>query len=385
MGRFCVISGDDDFAVKERARALAAELAGGAVEDNEAVEIVAGDNEALKPEQILNQFLDSLRTPPFLCDSKLIWLRHFDLTPFFGKEPAGAAQLCAEFLCDALPPEISVLLSPRAIVNLWEGGVALVLLINHGKVDAVGERKGPGLDQRKTLAKNWKKAGCEFDVCNTVKTNDKKFADNRKLNIRDICSKWGKSIDPGAVQYLSETIGGDSGLLSNELEKLALYVGDNPRITLEDCQAVCCRTPETVSWEFTGAITAGNTELALKLLTLLLQEKDSEMRLMATLSGEFQKLIQTRLAMKELKITRVNPRTFDSFSDEEKSRYPNNPLLKLHPYRAFKVCENAAAFSDEVLAKDLELVRNAARALVSGGGDRRMVLEQLVLKLSMRG
>jgi hypothetical protein len=60
-------------------------------------------------------------------------------------------------------------------------------------------------------------------------------------------------------------------------------------------------------------------------------------------------------------------------------------LLKLHPYRAFKVCENAAAFSDEVLAKDLELVRNAARALVSGGGDRRMVLEQLVLKLSMRG
>ena len=355
MGRFCVISGDDDFAVKERARALAAELAGGAVDDNEAVEIVAGDNEALKPEQILNQFLDSLRTPPFLCNSKLIWLRHFDLTPFFGKEPAGAAQLCAEFLCDALPPEISVLID------------------------------GPGLDQRKTLAKNWKKAGCEFDVCNTVKTNDKKFADNRKLNIRDICSKWGKNIDPGAVQYLSETIGGDSGLLANELEKLALYVGDNPRITLEDCQAVCCRTPETVSWEFTGAITARNTELALKLLTLLLQEKDSEMRLMATLSGEFQKLIQTRLAMKELKITRVNPRTFDSFSDEEKSRYPNNPLLKLHPYRAFKVCENAAAFSDEVLAKDLELVRNAARALVSGGGDRRMVLEQLVLKLSMRG
>ena len=41
-------------------------------------------------------------------------------------------------------------------------------------------------------------------------------------------------------------------------------------------------------------------------------------------------------------------------------------------------------FTDEVLARDLELVRNAARALVSGGGDRRMVLEQLVLKLTMR-
>jgi DNA polymerase-3 subunit delta len=276
------------------------------------------------------------------------------MTPFFGKEPAGIAGECAKFLNEPLPPEISVLID------------------------------GPGVDQRKTLAKNWKKAGCSFESCNTIKTNDKKFADNRKLNIRDLCAKWGKSIDPAAVQYLSETIGGDSGLLANELEKLSLYTGDRPRITLEDCQAVCCRTPETVSWEFTGAITSGNTELALKLLGLLLQEKDSEMRLMATLSGEFQKLIQTRLAMKELQITRVTPRTFDSLGEDIKNQFPGNPLLKLHPFRAYKVCENAAAFSDAQLAQALEAIRNAARSLVSGGGDRRMTLEQLVIKLTCR-
>ena len=162
-------------------------------------------------------------------------------------------------------------------------------------------------------------------------------------------------------------------------------MGENPRISLEDCQAVCCRTPETVSWEFTGAILSGNTELALKLLGLLLQEKDSEMRMMATLSGEFQKLIQTRLAMKELGITRVNPRTFDSLGDDIKQRFPENALLKLHPFRAFKVCENASAFPDEVLAGNLELIRNAARGLVSGGGEKRMILEQLVIKLTCRG
>ncbi|UKI34362.1 MAG: hypothetical protein L6W00_13910 [Lentisphaeria bacterium] len=43
MGRLVIISGDDDFAVKERARAVAGELAGGEFEENPAVEIIAGD------------------------------------------------------------------------------------------------------------------------------------------------------------------------------------------------------------------------------------------------------------------------------------------------------------------------------------------------------
>ena len=49
---------------------------------------------------------------------------------------------------------------------------------------------------------------------------------------------------------------------------------------------------------------------------------------MYALSGEFQKLIQTRLAMKQLKLTRVTPRTFDSLPESLKKEFPDNPLLK---------------------------------------------------------
>ena len=105
---------------------------------------------------------------------------------------------------------------------------------------------------------------------------------------------------------------------------------------------------------------------------------------MYALSGEFQKLIQTRLAMKQLKLTRVTPRTFDSLPESLKKEFPDNPLLKLHPFRAFKTCEGAAGFTDAELAGNLEAVRNASRALVSGGGEPRIILEQLVLRLTAR-
>ena len=355
MGKLVIISGDDDFAVKERARAVARELAGGEIEENPAVEIIAGDGEELKPEAVVARFLDALRTPPFLCDSKLVWLRHFrDLDLFSAKEPDEGVAGVLEILSSPLPAELSVLID------------------------------GGGLDQRKSFGKTVKGAGGSLEVFNAVKATDRRFADDRKASLRDICNALGKSLEPAAAQFLTETIGGDSGLLRNELEKLCSYVGDAAVITLADCREVCSRTPETVSWEFTGAIAARDRARALRLLDIMLRQGEPEIRLMYALSGEFQKLIQTRLAMKQLKLTRVSPRTFDSLPESLKKEFPDNPLLKLHPYRAFKTCEGASGFSDGELARDLEAVRNASRALVSGGGEPRIILEQLVLRLTAR-
>ena len=144
------------------------------------------------------------------------------------------------------------------------------------------------------------------------------------------------------------------------------------------------RTPETVSWEFTGAIVARDVPRALHLLSVLLSQGEPEIRLMAALSSEFQKQIQTRLAMRQLNLTRVSAHTFDALDPKLREEFPENFLLKLHPYRAYKICEAAAGFSERELVGNLELVRNASRALVSGAGEPRIVLEQLVLSLTAR-
>ncbi|MBQ7206968.1 MAG: DNA polymerase III subunit delta [Lentisphaeria bacterium] len=355
MGKLFVISGDDDFSRKQRAREIIGELAGDPPEDNPALEIVSGDGGDAKDAVIAGRFLDALRTPPFLSDTKIVWLRHFsDLAPFCEAEPVDPYDGIIAFLSDPLPEELSVVID------------------------------GPGLDQRKSFARALKNAGAVLESKAAAKMTDRNYADSRRMAIEDFMRSSGKRIDRDAMQFLCEAVGGDAGVLANELEKLRCYVGMAPDITLADCREIVSRTPETISWEYTGAIVSGDVRRALRLAGIMLDAGEPEIKILAILSGEFQKMAQTRLAMAELGVKRPGPNTFSSLPQEVREKYPDNPLLKLHPYRAFKVCEGAARFSDGELAEKLTAIRDASRALVSGGGDRRIILEQLTLKLAAK-
>ena len=353
MGKLFVISGDDDFARKQRAREIIGELAGDQPEDNPALEIISGDGADAKG--VAGRFLESLRTPPFLCDSKIVWLRHFsDLTPLCEAEPVEPFDEIAALLSEPLPEELSVVID------------------------------GPGLDQRKSFAKALKSAGAVLESRAAAKMTDRNYADSRRMAIEDFMRSSGKRIDRDAVQFLCETVGGDAGILANELEKLRCYSGMNPEITLADCREIVSRTPETISWEYTGAVISGDVRRALRLAGIMLDAGEAELRMLSALSGEFQKMAQTRLAMLELGVKHPGPNTFAALPQDVREKNPDNPLLKIHPYRAYKVCESAARFSDGELAEKLTAIRNAARALVSGGGDKRIILEQLTLKLTAK-
>lgn len=358
MAGFYIISGDDDFARKRRAREICAELSGNSEpESDEAVEIIPGDDPALKTDELASLFVEALRTPPFLCDHKIIWMRHHpDLDKFAAeKQSPEYAELFA-LLTSPLPDGIQVIID------------------------------GPGLDRRRSKVKELKNAGAEMELFNAAKSSDKAFAETRRELLANFSRSTRKRIAPDAMQYLSEVIGGDSGTLANELEKLNCYTGNATEITLSDCLAIISRTQEALSWEFTSAVVENNRSKALLTLAKLLSQRDSgmEIRMLAGLSNEYQKLIQTRLAMKQLNINRANPNSFSALPPEVKERFPDNPLLKMHPYRAFKTCEAASRFSGNSLALKLTAIRDASRALVSGGGDSRILLEQLVCKLTAR-
>ena len=355
MGAFYIISGDDDFARKRMAREICANLCGNQEPENdEAVEIISGDDPALKPDDIAAFFVDSLRTPPFLCDRKIIWMRHHpDLEKITADKPTPANAELFSILASPLPPEISVIID------------------------------GPNLDRRRTKVKELKNAGAVMEICSAAKATDKAFAEIRRELLAKFSKNTGKRLAPDAQQYLCEVIGGDSGTFANELEKLNCYTGNSPEITLNDCLAVISRTQEALSWEFTSAVVENNRSKALLTLAKLLSQRENgmEIRMLAGLSNEYQRLIQTKLAMKQLNISRATPNTFSSLPPDTKERFPDNPLLKLHPFRAFKTCEAASRFSGEMLAMKLTAIRDACRGLVSGGGDSRILLEQLVCKL----
>lgn len=353
MGKLYLVSGDDDFAVKAKARELAAGLAGGDPESDPSFEILSGDGDELKFDALIARLLGALRTPPFLADRQIIWLRNFaffeELADAFKEQtPAGEA---ARLLAAPLPDDQTVLIN------------------------------GPGLDQRKSWAKQLK-AVAEITVLAAGKSSDRKFAENRRLEIRDYCRQAGKTIAANAAEYVESLVGSSTGTLRQELDKVITYVGGATEIKLADCRAVCSRTPEAVSWTFTGALLDRDAKGALAVLDALLKQGDAELRVLAAATSEFQGIIQAKLAMAELGIAKVNPRTFDAIPDATRQAHPDNALLKFHPYRAFKVCENANRFSDAELAANFQAILDANRALVSGGGDRRLILEQLVFRIT---
>ena len=105
MAEFHVISGDDDFARKERARQRVSALLGGGIEGNPALEIVPGDGER-SWEECAAELLSVLRTPPFLVPRRVVWLRHFDELDRFGDaKPGSALAAAAELLLSGERPD----------------------------------------------------------------------------------------------------------------------------------------------------------------------------------------------------------------------------------------------------------------------------------------
>jgi DNA polymerase III subunit delta len=361
--RLFLISGDDEFAIKAKSRDLIRELCGNEPENNPDLEIISGDSDELKPDEILASLLSALTTPPFLSPQKFIWLKHFAHFKLIlgGKARAAVTELMDKvtaFIKNGIPEDI-------------------VFIID-----------GPELDQRKAFTKACKKTG-ELFFFKKTDIADKEFTQNQFQRIDDICRKAGKQIDRRAMQFLVETVGGDSGRLQMELDKIICFVDDNQGITLDACQKIASRTPEALSWEFANCLTERKLASAFEVIAILVEQMRAtgrnsglELALLSQAVRVFQEMIQTKSAMVQLNISRPNKSYFYSIPDEIKQQYPNNTLLKLHPFRAFKMCENATQFTDRELGNALRVLIDTNRKLVSGGSEPRIALEQLVVAIA---
>jgi DNA polymerase-3 subunit delta len=367
MSNFYLISGNDDFAIKAKAKEIVTSLCGENPEDNPDLEIIKGDSDELKTEDILAMLLNSLNTPPFLSPDKKIWLRHFTQ---FEKILASGAK-------DAITTKVDAL-----IAFIKEGIPQDITLI----------MDGPDVDQRKAFAKACKTVkGAEIHFFRKADISSKDYAKTQYERIIEACNKAKKKIDQSAVQYLSETVGSDSGRLQMELDKVFCYIGNSDRVTLRDCKEICSRTPEALSWDFAAALVERNVAGALEIVNTLMEQMKSqrggnmELSILSHAVRSFQEMVKVKNAASELKLPqRVGKSYFYSVSPELKDKYPENILLSVHPFRAYKMCESAESFSDRGLSKALNMLLDANRKLVSGGGEPRIILEQLIINIAGR-
>lgn len=358
-----LICGEDDFAVKQRARELyqkwAAELGG---EDHETIEAtVANSGDALKA---IAKLREALQTLPFFGGGKAIWLRDCN---FLGDERTASSGDVAETLAE---------LAQELKDFQWQN---VRLLVSAGKVD-----------KRKTFYKTLEKIG-RVEAFDGWSVNDKDWAGQAELMAAKLIQARGKKIGDDALAELVARIGPQPRQLANEVEKLCLYVGERPEITKADVDAICIKNKLARAFALGDALGNRNLPALLKCLDEELWEieakidKDkSEIGLLYGLIGKVRALLMLKEMMREGWIKATSD--YNSFKSQLE-RVPAAKLpadkkynpLSLNPYVLFKALGQVKNYSESELVRAMDLLLQANQRLVSSALDERIVLQQTLV------
>jgi len=177
-------------------------------------------------------------------------------------------------------------------------------------------------------------------------------------------------IDADAARELVDSLGSDMMLVSNELEKLILFVGEKKRITIGDVETMVLAAKQRSLYELTDAISAKDRVRALLVLDAMMATEEGE----EAAIGHIYMLARTFRQM--LVILEKSVRD---------SRAIWQALwqgFRLPPFAAEDVIRQARRYkSRRELTRALRLLARADLALRSNPVGKRLVLEKLVIDL----
>ena len=178
-------------------------------------------------------------------------------------------------------------------------------------------------------------------------------------------------IDADAARELVDALGGDMMMVSNELEKLILYVGEKKRITLGDVETMVLAAKQRSLYELTDAISSKDRVRALQMLDAMLSTGDGD----EAAIGHLYMLAKTFRQM--LVILERNVR------DQRMLWAALWQGFRVPPFAADDIIRQARRYkSKRELTRAIRLVAKTDLALRSNPPTKRLVLEKLILDLT---
>jgi DNA polymerase III subunit delta len=358
-----LICGDDEFAVKARAKQLyqqwCEELGG---MDHEIIEAtVSNSGEALTA---LGRLREALQTLPFFGSGKVIWLRDCN---FLGDERAATAQAVTETL-NELAGELKSF--------KWQG---VRLLISTGKVD-----------KRKTFFKTLDKIGT-VENFSGWSVDDRDWAERAEVAAGAAVRARQQEISEEALAELVNRVGPHPRQIDNEVEKLCLYVGERKKIEFADVAAICTRNKAARAFALGDAL--GDRDLP-RLLRRLDEElwgvkTDSHKSEIGLLYGLISKVRAMLLLKEMLREGWIKPEMDYNRFKAQLERVPADKLpadrrfnpLALNPYVLYKALPQAKKYTQGELVRAMELLLRCNRRLVSSGLDEALVLQETLVQI----
>jgi len=362
-GTVALVCGDDEFAVKQRAKELyqnwSTELGG---MDHETIDgQVNNSGEALKA---LRNLRAALQTLPFFGTGKVVWLQNCN---FLGDERAASAAAVTEFL-----GEIA-----RELKTFEWGNVRL--LVSAGKVD-----------KRKTFYKTLEKIG-------TVQSFDAWAIDDKdwSYEAENVCQREldarGKSISDTALAELINNVGPNRRQMTSEIEKLSLFVGKRADITVEDVREIVTRNKQARAFALADAL--GDRDLPHLLRTLdeelwemKFDSQKSEIGILYGLISKVRAMLFVREMMREgwikgdMDYSRFKAQ-LDRVPAEKLPQDKRFSPLSVNPYILYKAVPQARKYSIEELVRAMDLLLRCNQRLIFSSLDGQLVLQQTLVQI----
>src|SRR5579862_9137305 len=189
--------------------------------------------------------------------------------------------------------------------------------------------------------------------------------------ITDYCASREVKIEPDGARELVDALGGDMMMISNELEKLILYVGEKKRVTLGDVETMVLAAKQRSLYELTDAISSKDRVRALEVLDAILASGEGE----DAAIGHIYMLAKTFRQM--LVILERNVR------DQRMLWAALWQGFRVPPFAADDIIRQARRYkSKRDLTRAIRLVAKTDLALRSNPPNKRLILEKLVLDLT---
>ncbi|WP_409289378.1 DNA polymerase III subunit delta [Peribacillus sp. SCS-37] len=275
--------------------------------------------------------LEDIETLPFMGERKLVILQN----PFFltaeknkSKVEHNVAKLEA-YLADPVPYSIVVISAPYE-----------------------------KLDERRKITKELKRKAAIVEA--------KKLSEQElKVWVRDRAQQTGAGFEEHAADLLIEIAGTNLMLLSNEVEKLALYAESGNLITRDMVEMLTAKSFEQNIFTLVDRILQRRVEDALRIYYELLRQNEEPIKILAVMAGQIRLLYQ----VKELSRAGYGQQKIAA-------------VIKVHPYRVKLAQEKAAKFSDQELMNLIYQLAEADYQIKTGQADKRLAIEIILLKLA---
>ena len=216
-----------------------------------------------------------------------------------------------------------------------------------------------------------------FDKTGVMVSFEARKKDALKQAIKDYLSGRGKTILPDALQFISDTMGAESALLYQELEKLALYCEDRAAIRREDAAEVLSGVEQHTVFQLVESIGSGDTRSSLQQLTVLMESGMEPLPILGMISRQFRLLAVVRDALERGKKTSDVTVILNEFN-----RKVNRGKGNFYPQTVERLVKQARTWSRKKFSRVFEKLSLTDALLKSSRIDKKLILEHLILQLA---